>query len=93
MVWRRFIEPGQTSPRDICCSVFRRERRCCLASVMILYAERYAWSRWPGERLYSYVAPWMVRSSIPDWCFQVAGWRKCRNMSRGLVELGKLPVA
>ena len=24
-VWRRFIEPGQTSPRGIYCSVFRRE--------------------------------------------------------------------
>ena len=60
---------------------------------MILDAERYAWSRWLGERLYTYVAPWAIRSSNPGYCFQVAGWSRCRTTARGLVELEKLPAA
>ena len=60
---------------------------------MILAAEELAWRRWPGERLYTYVAPWMVHSSNPGYCFQVAGWRKCRTTARELVELEKLPPA
>ena len=43
--------------------------------------------RWPGERLYTHVAPWMVRSSNAGYCFKVAGWRKCRTMARGLTRL------
>ena len=92
-VWRRFVEPGQSEPRGTYCSVFRREWGCWPVSAMILAAEELAWRRWPGERLYTYVAPWMVRSSNPGYCFQVVGWRKCRTTARGLVELEKLPPA
>ena len=41
-VWRLFVEPGQTSPRGIYCSVFRRERGCWSASATILAAVRWA---------------------------------------------------
>ena len=34
---------------------------------MILTAERIGWSRCPGQRLYWYVVPWMVRSSNMGW--------------------------
>ncbi len=91
-VWRRLVEPWQTAPRGIYCSVFRRETGTRLASEMTLDAERYSWSLWPRERLYTYVAPWMVRSSNPGYYFQIAGWRKFRTTSRGLVEMEKLPI-
>ena len=54
-----------------------------------LCLEPLAWSRWPGERLYTYVAPWMVRSSNPGWCFQVASWRKVPNHVPGGVRAGE----
>ena len=40
--------------------------------MMILDAEPYAWDRWLGQRLYTYVAPRMVRSPNPGYCFQLA---------------------
>ena len=43
-----------------------------------------AWQRWPGERLYTYVAPGKVKSPNPGWCFQCAGWRRCGHTQRGL---------
>ena len=58
---------------------------------MILAAERYAWDRWPNERLYTYVAPNAVESTNPGYCFKVAGWTHCRTTSRGLHELEKWP--
>ena len=75
-VWRKFVEHQQLDPRGINCSVFRREHSTWLASEMILEAEGFAWERWPGERLYTYVAPWMVRSSNPGYCYLMAGWLK-----------------
>ena len=90
-VWRRFIEQGQTEPRGINCSIFRRGGGSWLASDMILAAEDYAWEKWPGERLYTYVAPWAVESRNPGYCFKVAGWTLCRITPKGLHELEKLP--
>ena len=60
---------------------------------MIMDTERRFWERRQGGRLYSHVAPRMVRSSGPGHCSQVAGWRKCRPATPGLVEPQKLPVA
>lgn len=90
-VWRWFVEQEQTEPRGVNCSIFRREGGRWQASAMILAAELFAWDRWPGERLYTYVAPWKVRSANPGYCFKVAGWKVCRTTPRGLLELEKLP--
>ena len=56
-------------------------------------AERRVWERRQGGPLHSHVAPWMVRSSGPGYCSQVAGWRKCRLTTPGLVEPQELPIA
>ena len=90
-VWRLFIEVGQTEPRGLNCSVFRREGGNWRASHMILAAETLAWERWPGERLYTYVSPKSVLSPNPGYCFKCAGWTVCRTTPKGLVELEKKP--
>jgi hypothetical protein len=48
-------------------------------------AEQHAWSRWPGQRLYTYVDPKSVKSRNPGYCFRCAGWRRC-----GVTKVNKL---
>lgn len=89
-VWRRdrFHKGGQTG---IGCAVFRNEGPL-LSSDLIREAMVFAWDRWPGERLYTFVDPAAVRSSNPGYCFLCAGWRKCgRSKKRGLLILEYLP--
>lgn len=88
-VWRKFIDDsGQTG---VNCAVFRNEGNL-LSSDLIREAEELAWQRWPGERLYTYVAPDKIRSANPGYCFKVAGWRECgRTKHKKLVILEKLP--
>ena len=90
-IWRKFIEHGQTEPRGINCAVFRREGGQWVASDMIIQAQERAWDRWPGERLYTYIAPWAIKSSNPGYCFKKAGWRQSRITPRGLLELETNP--
>ena len=93
-VWRLFREVGQQQPRGINCAVFRREKGDWRASDMILAAEDLALDRWPeADRLYTYVNPKKVRSPNPGYCFQKAGWKRCRVTPGGLVELEKLHEA
>lgn len=88
-VWRKFISgDGQ---QGINCAVFRNESPI-LSSELILEAERFAWARWPGERLYTYVNPRKIRSSNPGCCFKRAGWRTCGITKwNRLVILEKFP--
>lgn len=87
--WRKFID--DSGQQGINCAIFRNESPF-QSSAMILEAEQLAWSRWPGERFYTYVDSSRIRSTNPGWCFQMAGWRKCgRTKSRNLVILEKLP--
>lgn len=88
-VWRKFkSDDGQTG---VNCAVFRNEGQT-RSSDLIKAAELMAWERWPGERLYTYVAPRKIRSTNPGWCFQVAGWRKCGVTKHNqLVILEKCP--
>jgi hypothetical protein len=73
-VWRKFISgDGQ---QGVNCVVFRNEG-AGLSSHLIREACEWAWRRWPGERLYTYVNPRKVRSTNPGSCFLAAGWRKC----------------
>lgn len=73
-VWRRF--KSAAGQHGINCAVFRNEG-AGLASALIAAAEKRAWTRWPGERLYTYVDPRRVRSPNPGFCFIAAGWRRC----------------
>jgi hypothetical protein len=86
-VWRKFIDKsGQTG---INCSVFRNESPI-LSSELILEAEYWAWHRWPGARLYTYVDATAIKSSNPGYCYKSAGWHTCGvTKARGLVILEK----
>ena len=68
------------------CPVFRNEGPV-RSSDLIRAAMELAWFRWPGERLFTYVDPGLVRSTNPGYCFLMAGWRKCGRSGRGLVLL------
>jgi len=87
-VWRRFIDAsGQTG---VNCAVFRNESTK-LSSELIADAEPFAWRRWPGQRLYTYVDADAIRSTNPGFCFQRAGWRRCGVTKGGLIVLERLP--
>ncbi len=88
-VWRKFIDrSGQTG---VNCAVFRNESPHP-SSLLILEAERIAWARWPGARLYTYVNAKKIKSPNPGFCFKKAGWTVCgTSKKRGLVILEKLP--
>ena len=86
-VWRKFkSDDGQ---EGVNCAVFRNESPA-LSSELILEAEKLAWERWPGQRLYTYVAPSHVRSANPGYCFKKAGWLVCGSTRRGLLILEKV---
>lgn len=91
-VWRRFISAdGQTG---VNCAVFRNEggER---ASALILEAEALARSRWPLERLFTYVDPAKVKPTIVrgypvwGWCFYQAGWAFSGVSKSGKIILSK----
>lgn len=84
--WRKFIDDSGQS--GVNCAFFRNESRV-LSSLLILEAERVAWCRWPGERLYTYVDPTKIKSTNPAFCFICAGWRKCGVTKGGLLILEK----
>jgi hypothetical protein len=89
LVWlkQQYVDCDQ---EGVNCAVFRNEGKH-LSSELILEAERLAWERWPGERLYTYVDPNEIQSTNPGYCFKMAGWRQCGVTDRGLVILEKLP--
>lgn len=90
IAWRRFRSRAGESGVD--CAIFRNEGSR-VSSELLIHAERIAWQRWPGERLYTYVDPLAVKSPNPGYCFKVAGWRFCgRTKKRGLHILEKLPT-
>jgi site-specific DNA-cytosine methylase len=86
--WRKFIDDsGQTG---VNCAVFRNESGH-LSSWLVSEAVGWAWARWPGERLYTYVDAKAIRSRNPGCCFKAAGWRECGTTKKGLIVLEKLP--
>jgi hypothetical protein len=89
-VWRKFISAdGQ---QGVNCAIFRNEGSL-LSSQLILEAEELAWQRWPGERLYTYVAANKIKSVNPGYCYKKAGWKVCgQTKAKKLVILEKLPV-
>jgi len=88
-IWRKFIsDAGQ---QGVNCAVFHNEGPR-LSSELIREAEAMAWQRWPGERLYTYVAPRKIRSTNPGYCFLMAGWTRCGTSKGGLAILEQLPA-
>ena len=66
------------------CNVFRNEGSR-LSSDLILAAMEMAWQKWPGERLFTYVADEKIQSPNPGYCFKMAGWHACgRSSVKGL---------
>lgn len=95
-VWlkQKYVESDQTG---VNCACFRNEGSI-QGSAIILEAEEFAWERWPGERLYTYVDPNAVRSVNPGYCFKKAGWKLVRDekgkpmlTTKGLLILEKYP--
>jgi hypothetical protein len=89
-IWRRFF--SQDGQQGINCAVFRNESDY-LSSTLILAAERIAWDRWPGQRLFTYVNPSKIKSTNPGYCFLAAGWSRLPDLTkkRGYIILEKLP--
>jgi hypothetical protein len=79
-VWRRFRD--DSGELGVNCAVFRNEGGL-RSSDLIRAAVVIAWSRWPGERLYTYVDGASVRSANPGYCFKAAGWRFVRRTPGG----------
>ncbi len=85
-VWRKFID--DSGQKGINCAVFRNESEI-LSSSLVLEAERIAYTRWPGERMYTYVNPRRIASKNPGYCFKKAGWKLCGKTKGGLLILEK----
>lgn len=84
-VWRVFLDACPLVPRSgpVNCAVFRRERGP-LASDLILAAEPFALAKWPDARTaYTYVAPELVASQNPGYCFQRAGYSRVGTTAGG----------
>ena len=85
-VWRAFInDDGQ---QGVNCAVFRNEGPT-LSSQLLREAEAFAWARWPGARLYTYVNPRKIKSENPGCCFKKAGWQLCGTNPKGLLIFEK----
>ena len=83
-VWRKFKDAS--GQEGVNCSVFRNESPL-QSSHLILEAEKFAWDRWPGLRLYTYVNSRKIKSSNPGYCFKKAGWNTC-----GTTKVNKLTI-
>ncbi len=88
-VWRKFIDHAEPKQQGVNCAVFRKEGNG-LSSDLILAAEEWAWDRWSGERLYTYINGKKIMSTNPGYCFLMAGWKKCGNTKGGLTILEKV---
>ena len=87
--WRKFTRgPDLAGQTGVCCFVFRNEGPH-LSSDLILEAEKLAWRKWPGERLFTYINSKRVKSVNPGYCFKMAGWTNCGQTKGGLVILEK----
>ena len=86
LIWRRFMSMDKVHGYGVNCAVFRNESEI-LSSTLIDEAMARAWSRWPGERLYTYVNTEAIRSTNPGYCFICAGWNRCGTTVGGLLVL------
>jgi hypothetical protein len=82
----RYTRSGETG---VNCAVFRNECPDHSSSKLIVLACEIALTRWPGERLYTYVDETKISSTNPGFCFIKAGWRRLpyRTKAKNLVVL------
>jgi hypothetical protein len=85
-VWHRPVVPRLSGQQGVCCSLFRNEGGV-RSSLLILEAMALAWQRWPGERLFTYVAKQKIRSTNPGFCFLKAGWSRIGTNADGRLAL------
>jgi hypothetical protein len=83
-VWRKFI--SMAGEQGVNNAVFRNEG-AILSSILIRDACEWAWDKWPGQRLYTYVDPTKIKSTNPGYCFLQAGWHRCGMSQKGLIIL------
>ena len=89
LVWRKFISLDHQT--GVNCAIFRNEG-AGRSSDLIKAAMATAWSRWPGQRLYTYVNPRRVASVNPGYCFKASGWSLCGvTKAKRLLILEVLP--
>jgi len=92
-VWHHPVMARLSGQEGVNCTIFRNESPV-LSSELIREACKLAWQRWPGARLFTYVADAKIRSTNPGACFKKAGWRRCgRNATGKLTILELLPEA
>lgn len=77
------------------CAIFRNEG-AGLSSQLIAAADAIAFSRWPGQRHFTFVDPAETaarrsKHSTPGQCFIHAGWRPCGTTNGGLHVLERMP--
>jgi hypothetical protein len=92
-VWHHPVMDRLSGQEGVSCTIFRNESPV-LSSTLIREASNLAWQRWPGLRLFTYVADAKVRSVNPGACFKKAGWKRCgRNATGKLTILERLSEA
>ena len=85
-VWQCSTVERRDGQDGVRCSIFRNETSV-RSSDLIREAMQLAWLRWPGERLFTYVADAKVRSPNPGYCFKMAGWRYCGRNADGRLSI------
>lgn len=88
-IWKKqkYSQDGQTG---INCAVFRNESNH-LSSKLLQEAELIASTRWPGERLFTYVNASKIKSVNPGYCFKMNGWRQIgKSKVKKLIILEKI---
>ena len=91
--WLRNVVERYDGQTGVLCSVFRNEGYAhARSSELIEEACEYAWQKWPGERLWTYVDPTKVTSRNPGYCFLMAGFRRCGTSKKGLLIFERLPL-
>jgi hypothetical protein len=87
--WQRNTTQRYDHQTGVICTLFRNEGPV-LSSELIREASELARQRWPGERLFTYVADNKIRSTNPGYCFLKAGWRTCGRNADGRLTILEL---
>lgn len=91
IVFRKFANPDREFGQGVHCAAFRNEGHFRSCSLIREAIEEWAWKRWPGERLYTYVEGQRIGATNPGYAFKAAGWRRCGVTFGGLIVLECLP--
>lgn len=91
IVFRKFCNPDREFGHGVHCAVFRNEGHFRSCSLVRDAVEEWAWKRWPGERLYTYVGGRRIVATNPGYAFRCAGWRRCGVTFGNLIVMERLP--